>query len=131
MTYFIAIVWNGTWHGSEVCCIFGSVSSFQASLGGSVVKNSPTNAGDAGLIPGWGRSPGGGNGNPLQYSYLGNPMDRGAWRATVPGVTKESDETELLSKIQDPQSQGPHAIHPGFPTAQLRLSAKCMWVILV
>ena len=44
--------------------------------------------GDAALIPGSGRSPGGGNGNPLQYSYLGNPMDRGAWRATVHGVAK-------------------------------------------
>ena len=45
---------------------------------GSVVKNLPANAGDAGLILGLGRSPGGGNGNPLQYSRLGNPMDRGA-----------------------------------------------------
>ena len=61
--------------------------------GGSVVKNPPTNSGDAGLIPGLGRSPGEGNGNPLQYSCLGNPMDRGAWWATVPGVTKESDTT--------------------------------------
>ena len=62
--------------------------------GGTVVKNPPANAGDAGLIPGSGRSPEGGNGNPPQYSYLGNPMDRGAWRATVRGVTKESDTTE-------------------------------------
>ena len=62
--------------------------------GGTVVKNLLANAGDAGLIPGSGRSPGGGNGNPLQYSCLGNPMDRGAWRATVRGVTKESDMTE-------------------------------------
>ena len=54
-----------------------------------VVKNLPTNAGDirdAGLIPGLGRSPGGGNGNLLQYSCLGNPMDRGTWQATVSGV---------------------------------------------
>jgi len=57
-------------------------------MGGSVVKNLPANAGDAGLILGLGRSPGGGNGNPLQYSRLGNPMDRGAWRATVYGVTR-------------------------------------------
>ena len=50
------------------------------------VKNPPANAGgtgDAGLILGSGRSPGGGNGNPVQYSCLENPMDRGAWRATV------------------------------------------------
>ena len=45
-------------------------------------------AGDVGSIPGLGRSPGGGNGNPLQYSCLGNPVDRGAWQATVHGVTK-------------------------------------------
>ena len=46
--------------------------------GGSVVKNLPANAGDTGSIPGSGRSPGGEHGNPLQYSCLGNPMDRGA-----------------------------------------------------
>ena len=50
------------------------------------------NAGDPGSILGSGRSPGEGNGNPLQYSCLKNPMDRGAWQATVPGVTK-SDTT--------------------------------------
>ena len=66
MTYFFAIVWNGTCYGPELCCISGSVSSFQGSLGGSVVKNLPTNAGEASLIPGWGRSPGEGDGNPLQ-----------------------------------------------------------------
>ena len=52
-----------------------------------VVKNPPANAGDVGSIP-EPRRPGGGNGNPLQDSCLGNPMDRGAWRATVHGVTK-------------------------------------------
>ena len=60
---------------------------------GSVVKNPPANAGDVGLIPGSGRSPGEGNGNPLQYSCLGNPMDRGAWWATVCGVAKELETT--------------------------------------
>ena len=56
-----------------------------------VIKNLPANAGDVrdlGSSPGMGRSPGEGNGNPLQYSCLENPMDRGAWRATVHGVTK-------------------------------------------
>ena len=56
-----------------------------------VVKKSPANSGDAGdvrLIPGFGRSPGGGNVNPLQYSHLENPIDRGAWLATVHEVTK-------------------------------------------
>ena len=55
---------------------------------GSVVKNSPANAEDVCSIPGSGRHPGGGHGNPLQCSYLENPMDRGAWWATVHGVTK-------------------------------------------
>ena len=70
-----------------------------------MVKNQLTNvgdAGDAGLISGSGRSPGEGNGNPLQYSCLGNPMDRGAWWATVHRVEKESDKTEhslLLQKL--------------------------------
>ena len=59
--------------------------------GGSVVKNLLANAGDkgdVGLSPGSGKSPGGGNGNPVQYSCLGNPIDRGAWWATVRGVSK-------------------------------------------
>ena len=56
--------------------------------GSSVVKNPPANAGDMGLIPGLGRSSGEGNGNPLQYSCLGNPVDRGTWQATVHGVAK-------------------------------------------
>ena len=51
--------------------------------GGSAVKNPSANAGDTGSVPGWGRSPGGGHGNPLQYSYLGSSMDRGAWWARV------------------------------------------------
>ena len=54
----------------------------------SVVKKLPANAGESGSTPGSGRSPGGGNGNPGQYSCLGNPMDRGAWWATVHGVAK-------------------------------------------
>ena len=58
-----------------------------------MVKNPPANEGDAGSIPGSGRSPAEGNGKPLQYSSLGNPMDRGAWRATVHGAAKESDMT--------------------------------------
>ena len=67
--------------------------------GGSEVKASASNVGDLGSIPGLGRSPGEGNGNPLQYSCLENPMDRGAWRATVHGVAKSrtrlSDFTSL------------------------------------
>ena len=60
-----------------------------------VVKHSPVSAGDKGLIPRSRRSPGGGHGNVLQYSCLDNPMEKGAWQATVYGITK-SDTTEQL-----------------------------------
>ena len=62
-----------------------------------MVKNLPDNEGDLGLIPGSGRSPGVGNGNPLQYSCLKNPIDRGAWRATVHGVAKSWTRLKTLS----------------------------------
>ena len=62
-------------------------------LCGSGVKNLPANAGDVGLIPEEGRSPGEENGKLLQYSCLGNPIDRGAWWTTVHGVAKELDIT--------------------------------------
>ena len=71
--------------------------------GGAVVNNLPANAGDAretGLIPGSGRSLGEGNGNPLQYSCLGNPMDRGAWRATVHRAAKSWTRLKRLSTAQ-------------------------------
>ena len=64
-----------------------------------MVKNLPANAGDAGdmgLIPGLGGSPGGGNGNLLQYSCLGKPMNRGAWQATVQGGHKELKKHNLV-----------------------------------
>jgi len=72
-------------------------------LGGSDGKQSARNAGDPGSIPGLGKSPGEGNGYALQYSYLENPLDRGAWRATVHGVTKSwirlSTHTEKQPKF--------------------------------
>ena len=66
---------------------------FCSFTGGSAVKNLSANAGDAGLIPRLGRSPGEGNNNPLQYSGLGPPKDREAWQATFYGITMESDMT--------------------------------------
>jgi len=68
--------------------------------GGSDGKESVCNVGDVGSIPGLGRSPGEGNSYTLQYSGLENSMDRGAWWATVPGGTKESDMTERVSLSQ-------------------------------
>ena len=62
--------------------------------GGSVVKNLPVNAGNAGSVPGLRRFPGEGNGNALQYSCLGNPMDRGSWQDIVLKVAKELDTTQ-------------------------------------
>ena len=58
-----------------------------------VVKNLPANAGDMSSTSGLGRSPGEGNGNPLQYSCLGNSVDKGTWQVTVLGVTKQLDTT--------------------------------------
>ena len=63
-------------------------------------KEPACNVGDVDLISGSGRSPGQRNGNPLQYSCLGNPVDRGAEGATVPGVTKDSDMTEQLNNSE-------------------------------
>ena len=71
-----------------------SLTSFP---GGSDGKESACDTGDVGLIPGWGRSPGEGNGNPLQYSCLENPVDRGAWWATVHGVTQNWTRLKQLS----------------------------------
>ena len=74
---------------------------FRARLGfpgDSVGKETACNAGDVGSIPGWGRSPGGGQGNPLQYSCLENPKDRVAWPATVHSVAR-SDTTEVTKHV--------------------------------
>ena len=65
--------------------------------GGSMVKNPPANAGDQGAISGSGRAPGGGHGNPLQYSCLENPMDRGAWQAIVHRVAKSRTQLKQIS----------------------------------
>ena len=71
---------------------FQLVSGQRAFPGGSEVKNLPANAGDVGLIPGSGRSSGGGNGSPFRNSCLGNAMDRGAWWVVVHGVAKSQND---------------------------------------
>ena len=76
-------------------------------LGGSDSKEFACSAGDLGLMPGSGRSPGEGNGNPLQYSCLGNPMDRGAWRATVHGGRGElGDSLSLVAHFFCSEKKG-------------------------
>ena len=77
---------------------------FMGFPGGSVVKNLPAkagNAGDVGLIPGSGRSPGAGHGNPLQYSCLENLTDSGVWRATVHGVPKRGTRLSNQALTQE------------------------------
>ena len=74
--------------GHRVNCGVGVDITHRGFPGGSDGKASACNAGDPGSIPGPGKSPGEGNGNPLQYSCLENPVDRGAWQATVHGVAK-------------------------------------------
>ena len=85
---------------------------------GAAAKNPPVkagDAGDAGSIRGWGRSPGGGNGNPLWYSCLENPMDRGAWQATVRGVAKSQTRLSPAHTHTPPSTspRPPHPLHPG------------------
>ena len=91
----------GHWEEGEMeefTCSFSWVSISSLDFpGGSDGQESACNAGDLGLIPGLGRSPGEGNGNLLQYSCLVNPMDRGASWAIVHGVTKDTDTTQQLN----------------------------------
>ena len=70
------------------CLYFLTTAILKLNYGGSDGKESACNAGDLGLIPGWGRCPGEGTGNALQYSCLGNPMSGGTWQATVHGIAK-------------------------------------------
>ena len=91
---------NMDWQSSDSCCaaccrfaiirakVRGPVCFSRSFPGGSDGNESACNAGELGSIPGLGRSPGGGNDNPLQYSCLGNPMDTGAWQTTVDGIAK-------------------------------------------
>ena len=96
-----------------------------------MVKNLPANAGDVGSIPESGRSPGEGNGNPLQYSYLENPMDRGTWWATVHRITKESDTAAAKSlqscpTLCDPIDGSP----PGSPVPGILQARTLEWIAI-
>ena len=77
---------------AETLTLAGELTSLWGFFGGSHDKESACNAGDPGSIPGSGRSTGEGNGYPLQYSCLGNPMDRGAWQGQVHGVAKSQTQ---------------------------------------
>ena len=89
-----------------------------------MVKNLPAYVGDVDLIPGLKRSPGGGNDNPLQYSCLENPMDRGAWWATVHGVMKNQTE---LSTHSCTLSRGKILVHCCFTLVCLKLQITCQF----
>ena len=78
--------------------------------GGSVIKNLPANVRDTGSIPGSGRSPGEGNGNPVQYPCRGSPVDRGAWQ--VHGVTKSQTQLRMHTQGQPPRGTGLHTRDP-------------------
>ena len=92
-------------HRKRLCTLilsFLMVNSYLGFSGGSVVKDPPASTGDIRTlcsIPRSGRSPGGGHGNPLQYFCLENPMDRGAWWATVHGVAKSQSDCSNLARI--------------------------------
>ena len=77
---------------------------FITRVASQVVKNPPASAGDTGVIPNPGRSPEGGNGNPLQFSCLGNPTDIEAWQAAVGSITKELDNTERLNNSNEAEN---------------------------
>ena len=92
-------LWNSTILLSYLTENFGNLFAFMASQFELVINNPLSSEGDirdVGLIPGSARSPGGGHGNPLQYSCLENPMERGAWRATVHRATKTGKQLKRL-----------------------------------
>ena len=118
---FMQIKYNGVYNttSSDSCKLEKDVPSLGASQVVIVVKNPPANAGDmrdAGLISGLGRSPAGGQGNPLQYSCLENSMDRGAWQATVHRVTQSQTWLKRLSMHTCP-----------FPKVDNLASGVCVW----
>ena len=93
--------WRPDNRNNDYCCYEAVVTTSWGFPGAVVVKNPPANAGDireAGSIPGLGRCPGEGNGNPFQYSCQENPMDRGAWQAMVHSIAKNRTRLKQLSR---------------------------------
>ena len=97
-------------------------------------KESTCQAGDSCSIPGWRRSPGEWNGNPFQYSCLGNPMARGVWWAAVHGVSKEVDTTKQLSSnksyLRPVRSLSGNSALPSLPPSLIRMFQFVNWVFL-
>ena len=112
--YFIQSWDLRSWPQKEVTELVKTNSlSNWASIMGSEVKNLPAKGADSGLIPGSGKSPGRGKANSLQYSCLGNPMDRGAWRATVHGVAQSQTLPEAHTQPRPRpmgQARSPHSV---------------------
>ena len=120
---FTAQAWVQSLIGELRSCMPCGMAKKRMLPGGAVVKNLPANAGDtgdSGLIPGSGRSPGGGHGNPLQCSCLGNPMDRRAWWATIHKVTESRTRLKQLSMhAQNPLGIQGFAGHEPLPLVLL------------
>ena len=124
-----ACLW-GLWRPSSILTLIcGCLRAQWISQVTLVVKNLPANAGDLrdmGSVPGSGRSPGGENGNLLQYSCLGNPMDRGAWWATVHGIAKSWTRLKQLSTHTEPIGNVFHIL-PGSREIWSETSVCCGW----
>ena len=97
-----ALSWSVSFLGCQVPCLWNEVTILAQLRGKESTCNAEGDTGDMGWIPGSGRSPGGGHGNPLQYSCLQNALDRGAWWATVHGVTKSQTRPKRLSTHTHP-----------------------------
>ena len=112
---FLPTAWTGSF------CYCPPSMSFP---GDSDNKESACNAGDPGSVPGWGRSPGEGNGYPLLYSCLENPMDRGAWQATFHGVAKS--RAQLSDYHKWPSLAAAHLGQPTQVSYALKISLSCL-----
>ena len=104
--------------------VFGTYREKGASQVVLVVKNPAANAGDAGSIPGLGRSPGGGHGNPLLYTCLENPMDRGVWQATIHMIAKSQTRLSNLAHMHSCMVPAPRNLYYNWEKEN-----ECCWVM--